>query len=67
MRAQLHSIHSSDVDELDGWIPASADFAVPVRLIVGPTPGSGEESFDVVICSVEWLAGQVAHDGIVDG
>ena len=67
MRARLHSIHSSDIDDLDGWTPASADFAVPVRLSVGPDPGSGEESFDVVICSVEWLASQVARDGIVDG
>jgi hypothetical protein len=37
------------------------------RLIVGPSDGPGEESFDLTVCSPEWLAEQCRTLGIVDG
>jgi hypothetical protein len=66
MRARLHSIFSPDVDRLGDWAPASPGFAVTVRLMIGPDPGEGEESFDVTICNATWLAGRAAREGVVD-
>jgi hypothetical protein len=44
-----------------------ASFSMSARLIVGPTEGSGEESFDLTVCSPEWLAVRCREEGIVDG
>lgn len=66
MRARLHSIFSSDVDHLEAWSPPSPDFAVTLRLMVGPDAGEGEESFDVTVCSASWLDRRAAREGIVD-
>ena len=33
-----------------------SEFALRVRMIVGPPGSPGEESFDVTVCSPEWLA-----------
>ncbi|MCR6032088.1 hypothetical protein GGQ22_11610 [Nocardioides sp. zg-579] len=43
-----------------------ADFAVDVRFIAGPADGSGEESFDLTVCTPEWLARQ-AGSGFYPG
>lgn len=32
------------------------DFSLLARMTVGPTDAPGEESFDVTVCSPEWLA-----------
>ena len=37
------------------------------RLMVGPNDGPGEESFDVEVCTPEWLARRCAAEGFVDG
>jgi hypothetical protein len=33
------------------------------RMIVGPPDAPGEESFDVIVCSPEWLAGACGKAG----
>ena len=33
-----------------------AEFSLLARMIVGPADAPGEESFDVTVCSPEWLA-----------
>ena len=49
-------------------LPAEpASFSFWVRLIVGPKDGPGEESFDLTVCSPEWLAVRCRQQGIVDG
>jgi hypothetical protein len=57
---------SLDVEDLASWRPLSEEFAVLIRLLVGPDGMAGEESFDLVVCSGEWLAAQARRDGIVD-
>ena len=56
MRAALRSIDSYDVDDLATWQPDGPNFAVMMRLLVGPSDGPREESFDVVVCTGGWLA-----------
>lgn len=41
-------------------------FAFSVRMIVGPEDSPGEESFDLTVCSPEWLAARSRAIGLVD-
>ncbi len=41
-------------------------FVFSVRMIVGPEDSPGEESFDLTVCSPEWLAGRSREIGLVD-
>ena len=53
----------------------AASFAFGARLMIGPLGGPGEESFDLTVCSPEWLAERCRdgepfnglHHVIVDG
>lgn len=49
-------------------LPAEAEsFAFSVQLLVGPADGSGEESFDLTVCSPEWLAQQCKSGAPIGG
>jgi Immunity protein 8 len=51
-------------DPEPGTLPADpASFAFLVRMFVGPADGAGEESFDLTVCSPQWLATQCAQVG----
>ena len=47
--AQTHA--RPDVGKLRTYTPPAAAFAVLVQLMVGPSEGEGEQSFDVLVCS----------------
>jgi hypothetical protein len=65
MRAVVRSM-VLDPDPRD--LPADpAEFLLLARLFVGPSDGPGEESFEVEVCSPEWLARKCATEGFVDG
>ena len=54
MRAVLKSL---DLDPDPSTLPDDpSEFALLARMIVGPSGPPGEESFDVTVCSPEWLA-----------
>jgi len=58
MKATIISIHSPDIDSLEGYKPPGREFAVFLQLLIGPKGGSGEESFDLQVCSPEWIKRQ---------
>jgi hypothetical protein len=54
MRAVLKSLV---LDPDPSTLPADpAEFSLLARMIVGPPDTPGEESFDVTVCTPEWLA-----------
>lgn len=60
MHASLRSI---DWEPQPSSLPANAEeFCFLARLSAGPADGPGEESFDVTVCSPEWLAAR-CRDG----
>lgn len=64
MRAVLKSLEfDPDPSTLSG---DPAEFMLLARMIVGPIDSPGEESFDVTICSPEWLAAASRKVGIYD-
>lgn len=38
-----------------------SEFSLLARMMVGPADGPGEESFDVTVCTPQWLARQAQH------
>jgi hypothetical protein len=64
MRARLRGV---TLDPEPATLPADpADFAFNARLLVGPSDGEGEESFDVTVASPEWIAARCREqDGIL--
>src|SRR6478735_908273 len=54
MRAVLKSL---DLEPDPASLPDDpAEFALVARMIVAPSDAPGEESFDVTVCTPEWLA-----------
>jgi hypothetical protein len=54
MRAQLKSLDlEPDPATLSG---IASEFSLLARMIVGRPDSRGEESFDVTVCTPEWLA-----------
>lgn len=58
MKPSLRRLHSPDVMDLRKFVPSKPAFAILVQLLVGPSDGPGEESFDMLVCSPEWLRQQ---------
>lgn len=54
MRAVLHDLILSPDPKTLAEDPAS--FVFGVQMLVGPADGPGEESFELTVCSPEWLA-----------
>lgn len=67
MRAVIRSLMSLDVDDLDGWAPEGESWALGLQILAGPDNGPGEESFDLTVCNLAWLAERVRRDGVYDG
>ena len=67
MKAEAKRFHSPDVD-LETFAPADVnDVGVLVQVMAGPADGPGEESFDVIVCTPQWLAKQLGERGPVIG
>lgn len=69
MRAILKNVYSPDIDvPLSDFFPASPDnFGFLARLIVGDGNMSGEETFDVMVCTPQWLSANHKVSDIVIG
>jgi len=56
MQAKLKRLHSPDILDLSGYQPeVGNNFGFLLQIMAGPNEGEGEESFDVVVCTPEWL------------
>lgn len=67
-RAVVKALHSPDVYDLQGWVPPESDcFAFLLQVMVGSADGPGEESFDFVVATPEWLRRKYGEDAVIVG
>jgi hypothetical protein len=56
MRAELKRLHSPDIEDLISYAPSQGGtFGFLLQVMAGPQGREGEESFDVFVCTPEWL------------
>ncbi|MGW0478613.1 Imm8 family immunity protein [Nonomuraea sp. NPDC003214] len=70
MKAEIKDIHSPDMDWTSGALHTSLDekcFSILLQVFIGPVGGEGAESFDLIVCSPDYLRRAVFEMGIVDG
>lgn len=64
MRAELKAL---DLEPDPSTLPEDpAGFALLARVYAGPADGPGMESFDITVCSPEWLAAACRKVGLYD-
>jgi len=63
MKAQVKAILSPDVDLESPESQGTGLSNVLIQFLVGPANEPGEESFDVLVCTTNWLANRVTDKG----
>jgi hypothetical protein len=64
MRAEIKRIHSPDVVNLKSFNPEHPDcFALLLQVMAGPEGEEGEESFDIVVCTLGWIQNILRKEG----
>lgn len=58
MKAALRRLHSPDVQKLSEYRP-DGPFGILIQAMIGPAEEIGEESFDFVLCTVDWFAARM--------
>jgi len=65
---ELRGLHSPDVEDLSAFRPSEGvAFSILVQAVFGPAGAEGEESFDIVVCSPEWLAEELTRHAAITG
>ncbi|HTL41434.1 MAG TPA: Imm8 family immunity protein, partial [Pseudolysinimonas sp.] len=68
MRAAIRNLATIDGDPLEMASVADPGNASQwIRILAGPADGPGEESFDVNVCTPEWLRREVEQTGPMVG
>jgi Immunity protein 8 len=65
-RAELKSWHSPDIEDPKNYIPENpSNFCFGFTAIVGCRGEDGEESFDMQVCTPQWLISSYSEDEIL--
>ena len=68
MRVALKHLHSPDIADLATYCPQDpAKFCFLLQMMVGPASQAGAESFDITVCTPQWLAEHCPTDAILVG
>jgi hypothetical protein len=69
MRANLKEMYSLELSTtLEEYRPAIPEnFGLSVRLMVGPEGGNSMESFDVLVCTPDWIKEQFSQERCIWG
>ena len=68
MKPILRRLHSPDLLNMQDDMPDNVEqFGILVQAFIGPSDGLGEESFDFVVCTLDFAASALHQDGFLFG
>ena len=68
MEAEIKYFHSPDIFDLDDYTPKTLDsFGFLLQVMIGVKGMDGEESFDMIVCTPEWLKVQMSCNDLILG
>lgn len=69
MKAKLKEIYSLELTHpLEAfWPEDESNFGISVRLMIGPEDSAGSESFDILVCTPDWIKSQYSEEKCVWG
>jgi hypothetical protein len=68
VRAKIKSFQSVDIEDLHNFIPQNPEnFSFLLELMIGPDNEEGEESFNVQVCTPQWLLSTMKKEDIILG
>lgn len=69
MKAEIKILFSPDIEEaLKDYQPEKADsFGFNLRMIISPKGEEGEESFDLMVCTPDWLKENYSNNEVIFG
>lgn len=68
MQPVLKSLHSTDIADVETYLPDEEDnFGFTLRAMIGLMNEEGEESFDIVVCTPKWLMGRYGPSDVLLG
>jgi hypothetical protein len=68
MKPELKHLHSPDVEDLRTFKPRDpTNFSVFVQAMIGPDGDDASESFDLTVCTPQWIAETIASQGPMIG
>lgn len=68
MKAEIISLHSPDIHNLEEFQPEQSDnFGFLLQIIISPKGVEGGESFDTIVCTPKWLLDQHDQNEILFG
>jgi len=67
MKAKLKNLHSPDVDLDSFWPENLENFGFLLQAMIGPEDQNAEESFNMQVCTPDWLKTHYTESDIVFG
>jgi hypothetical protein len=68
MKAEIKKLHSPDIDDLKIYHPKNINsFSFLLQMLVGPKGKEGEESFDITVCTPQWLITNLSEEKVIFG
>ena len=62
---KIKTLHSPDVDNLNGWLPDADGFYVLLQMGIGPEDEAGSDIFEIILASPEGLRSRCTDESIV--
>jgi Immunity protein 8 len=69
MKAKLKEMYSLELAQPleEFWPDDESNFGISIRLMIGSEDNSGSESFDILVCTPDWIKTQYADEKCVWG
>lgn len=65
---ELHSLHSADLWDMEGSLPEDPEnFCLSVEASIGPRGALGEELFEFLVCTPNWLYRDLVSQSTIFG